>query len=200
MSFAAAEHIANAVLDEGNLLYPCRANAEKNRVRWQFDDVAPREFADATGSDPWFAQTECLIETIGDTRIDLRVGFLRVCPSAGTVAGEVDEGVERSIDVTALRVADLCEREHCEPVVLEDRAIHGSVRIRALGVGPLFRLRVRVENTTPDSAGLQRDNALRLAFVGTHALMVVHEGRFLSLLDPPADAADAVAECTNLHT
>ena len=66
MSLDAAEQVANAVLYEGYLLYPYRASAAKNRLRWQFGVVAPRAYAEATGTDPWFAQTECLVESDAD--------------------------------------------------------------------------------------------------------------------------------------
>jgi hypothetical protein len=57
-----AEHVADAILYEGYLLYPYRASAPKNQLRWQVGLVAPRDYADATGADPWFMQTECLAD------------------------------------------------------------------------------------------------------------------------------------------
>ena len=41
MSFDRARKIADAVLYEGYLLYPYRASAAKNRVRWQWGVLAP---------------------------------------------------------------------------------------------------------------------------------------------------------------
>ena len=64
MSTRAAVQIADAVLYEGYVLYPYRASAPKNRLRWQVGLVAPRSFAEAAGSDPWFTQTECLAEAL----------------------------------------------------------------------------------------------------------------------------------------
>src|SRR5687767_9750023 len=45
---APAEQIADAVLYEGYVLYPYRASAAKNRLRWQVGLVMPRAYADAT--------------------------------------------------------------------------------------------------------------------------------------------------------
>ena len=36
--FAAARSVADAVLYEGYVLYPYRASAQKNQLRWQFGD------------------------------------------------------------------------------------------------------------------------------------------------------------------
>ena len=46
-------------------------------------------------------------------------------------------------------------------------------------------------------AARARDAATRQSFVGTHFLMTVRDGAFVSLIDPPAPAAAAAAACTN---
>jgi hypothetical protein len=67
--------------------------------------------------------------------------------------------------------------------------------------GSFVRLRLRVENITDTAAGdASREEALRAALIGTHALVVVRGGRFVSLTDPPATASAAAASCVNLHT
>ena len=65
MSFERARAVADAVLFEGYVLYPYRASAPKNRARWQFGVVAPRAYAEASGSDPWSLATVCLVEGPG---------------------------------------------------------------------------------------------------------------------------------------
>jgi hypothetical protein len=195
MSFEAAEEVANAVLYEGYLLYPYRANAQKNRFRWQFGVVAPRAYAELSQADPWYAQTECLIEPAAHPAIDIRVRFLQM---------EGDAGLERTVDVRNLRIARLLEAEHLERIVLprgEERPIQGFVRVSAEQAGPVIKLRLFIENATEvASADSGRDQALRSAFVGTHALMVVRGGRFVSLAGAPGEMAAAAASCVNLHT
>ncbi|HYB94006.1 MAG TPA: hypothetical protein VEC39_03475 [Vicinamibacterales bacterium] len=78
MSVSAAEAVANAVLYEGYVLYPYRASAPKNRMRWQVGLVVPRSFAEATAADPWFAQTECVAEAQSDATMTIRVRGLHV--------------------------------------------------------------------------------------------------------------------------
>ena len=65
MSFERGRRIADAVLYEGYVLYPYRSSSPKNRVRWQFGVLAPRDWSDAGGCESWWNQTECLIEIPG---------------------------------------------------------------------------------------------------------------------------------------
>ena len=71
---------------------------------------------------------------------------------------------------------------------------------RAATASPLLRLRVRVENAGDAEADADRDEALRSAMIATHLLLKARPGRFLSLLDPPAWAAEAARACRNVHT
>ncbi|MFD0776243.1 hypothetical protein ACFQZ2_20105, partial [Streptomonospora algeriensis] len=85
MSFDAARRVADAVLLEGYLLYPYRASAAKNQVRWQFGVLAPE--GSGTG-EPAASQTECLLESVREGAVlDLRLRFLRVRTRLGPAAG-----------------------------------------------------------------------------------------------------------------
>ncbi|MDQ2765603.1 MAG: hypothetical protein M3Y30_00485 [Gemmatimonadota bacterium] len=137
MSFEVAEKIADAVLYEGYVLYPYRASAAKNRMRWQFGIVTPRGYAERGGSEPWTVQTECLVEAEDDAALDIRVRFLQaqvrsveeVVDAAqdlfrGVAAFEVDgrsfatwdEGIEGHIDITALPIATIVSEEQIIPI------------------------------------------------------------------------------------
>jgi hypothetical protein len=79
--------------------------------------------------------------------------------------------------------------------------ILGPLRLRAERRGAHIGLRVRIDN--PRAAGPEvttRAEALRRSRLGCHTLIAVENGAFLSLIDPPADAAVAAKACTNLHT
>jgi hypothetical protein len=69
--------IADAVLFEGYMLYPYRANDPKNRVRWQFGVLAPQGFVAHDPSERAFLQTDCLLEGAA-TRATVQVRFLHV--------------------------------------------------------------------------------------------------------------------------
>ncbi|MEZ0075288.1 hypothetical protein [Planotetraspora sp. GP83] len=83
-----ARRVADAVLYEGYLLYPYRASAAKNRMRWQFGVLVPRGFS-STG-EPSSSVTECLLEPAEDALLDVRLRFLHV--KARTVEQAEGEG------------------------------------------------------------------------------------------------------------
>ncbi|MFF4019642.1 hypothetical protein [Streptomyces sp. NPDC001843] len=79
--------VADAVLYEGYLLYPYRRSSPKNRVRWQFGVLTPREWAERDGAvapgvsgsvDSWYQQTECLLRASGDARLRVTVRYLQL--------------------------------------------------------------------------------------------------------------------------
>ena len=72
------ESVVQAVLYEGYMLYPYRPTSVKNRQRWTFGGVYPRVYAEASGSDPWVTQCECLLRGDERTRLAVRPGFLQV--------------------------------------------------------------------------------------------------------------------------
>jgi hypothetical protein len=78
VSTALADQIADAILYEGYVLYPYRASAAKNRVRWHVGLVTPRAYSEATASDPWFLQTECLADINPGATLTVRVRCLHV--------------------------------------------------------------------------------------------------------------------------
>jgi hypothetical protein len=145
------------------------------------------------------------------------------------VGGELllawDEGIERELEVNDVDLRSL-EREGEREIAFElpggseveelgsDHEIQCRivrrrwpvsvvVKLSAQTVEDWLRLRVRLENRTPVPDGLQRDEALRRSLVSAHTLLAWRgdrDGRFVSLLDPPAEAAGAVASCVNSHT
>jgi hypothetical protein len=85
-------------------------------------------------------------------------------------------------------------------IVRSQAAIQGSVRITANKVATgVYRLVIRVENTTPRPADLTLEkSAARLgAFMSTHLILGVEEGEFVSLIDPPTGLAKLAKTCTN---
>jgi hypothetical protein len=137
MSLEQVKEIANAVLYEGYLLYPYRRSAIKNRQRWTFGVVYPREYSEANGGiEPWEMQTECLLVGMASTTLDVYVRFLHLLVRAveqpeeaslrrdGAVnAGEWslashftgeprEEGVEREVAGLNLVVNELVDRPY----------------------------------------------------------------------------------------
>jgi hydrogenase maturation protease len=243
VSFELAQKVADAVLYEGYVLYPYRASAGKNRIRWQFGCVVPRGYSELGGSEPSAMQTECLIEPAAsppEIHLDLRVRFLQVQArtieeSMGATFRPVEtlevgdrmlvtweEGVERRFDGAAIPLDELLAGERRIPIELpagreieevcgeggqvaarivrERWPISGVVSIAAEPHGDLIKLRVRIENLDEWRESADREQALRRSMIGAHTLLAVRGGAFVSLLDPPMEAAAAVAACANLHT
>lgn len=132
MKLEQVKEIANAVLYEGYLLYPYRQSAIKNRTRWTFGVVYPREYSEANGGiEPWTMRTECLLEgSADDVSLDITVRFLHllvrtvVQPKpvkddhveananewslASRLANEpLQEGMEREVSASNLSLSDL---------------------------------------------------------------------------------------------
>ena len=86
-------------------------------------------------------------------------------------------------------------------VVRERWPISAVLRVSAEALpGSLLRLRVRIENPGPIDAGADRDDALRRSLVGTHTLLAVRDGGFVSLLDPPRSAPPPPPAARTCHT
>jgi hypothetical protein len=105
MTSAMVDAVVRAVLYEGYLLYPYRPSAVKNRQRFNFGVVYPREYSESQqGADAWTMQTECLLEGDGQARCTVTVRFLRMvtrtietepAPAAGGRPEAKTEPVER---------------------------------------------------------------------------------------------------------
>jgi hypothetical protein len=94
------------------------------------------------------------------------------------------------------------------------RSLRGAVEIAAEPLdevlagapraAPVYRLTVRIVNTTPwpDRVGEERTRAdvLRQTFVSTHTILRVQGGEFVSLLEPPLEYQEAAGRCENVKT
>jgi hypothetical protein len=178
MSFELARKIADAVLYEGYVLYPYRSSSLKNQFRWQFGVVAPRSW----DGDPSFMQTECLIEPGGQPLcLDVTVRFLQVQQKTS----EWDEGIERTVDLRGLPL----DREHESR--FEFPPLTGVVRVGAEPAERFLKLRVRIENLA-EAVVADRNEAMRYSFTGTHTLLSIRGGSFVSAIDSTG--------CENVHT
>lgn len=75
-------------------------------------------------------------------------------------------------------------------------AVAGTVTVTSSPAGAgLVRLRVDVANTTPCPTLTGRDDALAYSLLAAHVMVGIDDGRFLSLLDPPASGAAAAHSC-----
>jgi hypothetical protein len=122
LRLADARQVAGATLYEGYVLYPYRASAGKNQLRWQFGVLAPPAFA---ASEAHAMQTEVLVDADPGARVHVRVRALQVQartietpdgPVASLDTGErvwtsFDEAVEHQLDLTDLDLDGLAGGE-----------------------------------------------------------------------------------------
>lgn len=166
--------VADAVLYEGYLLYPYRRSSPKNRVRWQFGVLFPRDWVERDGpvvpgvsgsADSWYQCTECLLRARApEAAVRLKVRCLQWQHKQVEVAGR--DGVHRPVaslssadGTTHLTFDEAVPHEHEIAVPLNDLTGHESVfpvgapggkEIESLpgGDGRVVRHRVTVQATS----------------------------------------------------
>ncbi|MFC9910838.1 hypothetical protein [Streptomyces sp. NPDC127197] len=180
--------VAEAVLYEGYLLYPYRRSSSKNRVRWQFGVLFPRDWVEREGpvtpgisgsADSWYQQTECLLRVRQpEAVVRVRVRYLQVqhkqVEEAGrdgrhrpveslrmddsTVHLTFDKAVPRETDLV-VRLEDLLRQESAFPV----GAPAGEEREELPGgAGRVVRRRATVRASTAVVAERLGDDVCRL--------------------------------------
>jgi len=222
MNIRAVEQIADAVLYEGYILYPYRLSAVKNRQRFNFGVLYPREYCDLQlGTDSWEMRTECLVQGSASTTIEVKVRFLQMvvgrpilaaagfqpalfaCEDVGS-RHSWQEGRERDVSTPAYSLESIAARPYRQEFVFTDvektEALHGELELAALPLDEsLFRLTLSVRNVVglEGAEGLSRDQVLLRSLVSVHSILHAAGGKFVSSLDPPEHLKLAAAECQN---
>ncbi|MFF8195801.1 hypothetical protein ACF05L_34190 [Streptomyces bobili] len=146
---ALARQVADAVLFEGYVLYPYRASAAKNRLRWQFGVLVPPGWG-AECEEHDFQHTECLMEPRTGATLSVEVRFLharRRTVQRARPDGGFDTVPELRLDDRVLVPWDEGSEERVEVVASVDELLGD-------GVTHSFRRPAR-EDTEPvlDAAG-----------------------------------------------
>ncbi|KUI40698.1 hypothetical protein AU198_13290 [Mycobacterium sp. GA-1199] len=220
-----ARAVADAVLYEGYLLYPYRASSSKNQSRWQFGVLGPSGAAEAAIGEDASMSTQVLLTPHGIPMVTGVIRFLQLQHrsverdagggrfepvdelSSGTDAWvSWDEAVECEIPIHPFPVMSLPatldisvpSASEIQPVaggrlVRTRRELSGRLDVSAEQDGDLLRLTFDVCNTAAPAG--DEDEAIAVSLIGTHLLLEVADGEFVSLLEPPEGASDAVARC-----
>jgi hydrogenase maturation protease len=213
MDLKLVERIANAVLYEGYMLYPYRSSAIKNRQRFNFGVVYPRDYGMAH-DELFCAQTECLAESNWRMALDVRVRFLHLTTREGW-----QEVVEREVNAPAINMDDLLVAPQQVSFAFPAKGssgalynssrwrrqepINGNIEIAGRQVAErVFKITTRILNLTPlaDAAEVSRDEVLRRSLVSTHTILSARGGEFISLLDPPEWLREVAGSCRNIGT
>jgi hypothetical protein len=163
------------------------------------------------------AQHRSIETLIGD-------GAFKAVPSLeieGAVHVDWDEAIDRVIDVPPLDLTPGGEATVEHPFsfdggwdheqirsgdgtvvgrfVRQREAVTGLARIQVSRPDPALpylKVAVTVENTTSWAGGdLRRDTAMSQSLIAVHTMLAIDDGRFVSLLDPPDEAARAAGAC-----
>ncbi|WP_069160119.1 hypothetical protein [Nocardia altamirensis] len=224
-TMARARAVADAVLYEGYLLYPYRASSRKNQSRWQFGVLGPDGAAAAGVGEESSLSADCLIEATAATTLTLSVRFLQLQRRAvedrdGVRIAELkaggrsyltwDEAVERECVFGPLPLAAATRpllvpggSEVEEIATASGKSAGRLVRTRLPLAGELelsvvdddgyVRLTALVRNT--GAAATDQRDAIARSLIGAHVIVEVTDGQFISLLEPPDEAAAAVSRC-----
>lgn len=175
-AFEEARAIADAVLYEGYVLYPYRASARKNQLRWQFGVIAPKGFSDAGESDPWVRQTECVIESDADAVLDIQLRCLHVQSRL----------VEESVDGETFRNVESLEVDG-RLFTVWDEAVEAEIDVVDLVLDPLD-VRWKPEQAVPFTLDGADEVELIIADTGELA------GRLVRRREPIAGVVRVSAE------
>ena len=127
------------MLYEGYILYPYRPSSVKNRQRWTFGGVYPRDFAETEGSVASRMQTQCLLQGGLNSDVDVHVRFLHVVRrDVGQLNRPVAElpaaGEPPFTLVPSLKVGEM--HFHAWEEALERQVVVPSLTIEQLLAGP----------------------------------------------------------------
>ncbi|AKS34759.1 hypothetical protein [Mycolicibacterium goodii] len=137
--------VADAVLYEGYLLYPYRADAAKNQCRWQWGVLGPQGAADAGIGEDSVLSAEIVVRDGGHARLKVTVRFLQLQHRSAEVRQVDDDSRETYVPVDELVCAD-------RSWLTWDEAVAHDVTVGAFEVGDLLTGR-----THPITVGGGRD-------------------------------------------
>jgi len=176
MNLDAVDKIVNSVLYEGYMLYPYRRSSLKNQHRWNFGIVYPE------GLEPSQMTTECLVHG-DDPLVSTQVRFLQLYEQDSW-----EQAVERCINCEDIGVYTFGFDDIQSEIEISRKHIQNC----------LHKVCVQIRNRTPRHAGHESD--LLRSLVSTHTILMVRNGEFVSLLDPPDDYREAAGGCRNAQT
>jgi len=134
-------------------------------------------------------RAECLVCGSPQTSIDLRLRYLHVLP--GDWQQVIEQELNLSAWIAAARASARMRRESGQPLEVDLRATAEYLE------DGLFKLSAEVTNQTAldDPERYSRDEVLPYSLVAAHMILTVHDGEFVSLLDPPDRFRHSAEKC-----
>ena len=174
MNLDGVRQVADAVLYEGYMLYPYRPTSIKNRQRWTFGGLYPERYAAHSGNASSF-ESQFLAQ--GEGQISVVVRFLHLLRRPDGL----EEGIPLEVGHGAFHFQALDHQCPVEGIVeLAEERISRDLR----------RITLRVRNLSGS------DDSMAI-LASAHAIALVTDGSFLSLIDPPEPFREVAAVCRN---
>ncbi|MEO7352496.1 MAG: hypothetical protein ABIR34_04740, partial [Marmoricola sp.] len=159
-------------------------------VHLRFLQLQRRQIHDTVGS----AVSELVVEdtswTTWDEALERELEFtfsLGGLEAGSTVTIHVDDSSE-------YEPLTLCDGSNAGAVVRRTWPLSAELSLRLTPHAGRSVLELQVRNTHPGEVA-DKETATRFSLIGTHLLLEAHGVAFVSMVDPPEDAAELVATC-----
>jgi hypothetical protein len=208
------QQVADSVLFEGYMLYPYRPSAIKNRKRFNFGTLWPREYAEAQKpEEAWSFHSEMLIEAGASCSLNLRLRFLQLLSSDPADPHSWEYGVVRARTIAHIRLSELQsqqtiilvftdfapEEKAPESIQVPTAPCFAKIELQAeLLRNTLSKLKITISNETPSSDTWEPSFPPQSqAFTSAHLLANVEDGAFVSLLETPPSITEDATSCSS---
>ena len=177
------EELIESLLWEGYALYPYTPGATKNATPTPFGIVYPPVYAAALASTFDHLELRCIVTAPPDAVLSAEVRFL-------AAAGERHQAAPHGVELPGAMAGALMGRPAHKEVSVAGLTLGMTLETRPQMQENEYEVRLRVDNLTLVSSGLDRAGALGRSLISTHPLIRVTGGRFVSPLDRPCDSVN----------
>jgi hypothetical protein len=177
------EELLDSLLWEGYALYPYTPGATKNATPTPFGIVYPPVYAAALPSTFDHLELRCALRAPADAVLSAEVRFL-------AATGERHQATAHHLGLPGAMAGALSGRPANKEVSVGGLTVGMALETRPRLRDDEYEVRLRVENRTLVSSGLDRAGALRRSLISTHPVLRVAGGRFVSPLEEPCGSVN----------
>lgn len=177
------DELLESLLWEGYALYPYTPGATKNATPTPFGIVYPPVYAGALQSTFDHLELRCALHAPADAVLSAELRFL-------AASGERHQAAAHHVDLPGAMAGALTGRPAAKEVSVGGLTVRMVLETRPLLEENHYEVRLRVDNRTVVSSGLDRAGALRRSLISTHPVLRVTGGRFVSPLERPCGSVN----------
>ena len=160
------EELLESLLWEGYALYPYTPGATKNATPTPFGIVYPPVYAAALTSTFDHLELRCVLRAPADAVLSAEVRFL-------AAAGERHQAAAQRVGLPGAMAGALAGRPAHKEVTVGGLTLGMTLETRPQMEEHEYEVRLRVDNLTLVSSGLDRAGALRRSLISTHPVLRV---------------------------